>query len=223
MHSTRSIRELRIVLPGSDSGGLDPVSAPWSGDLDRAHVKSGDGGGMRLFGATLRSCHLDGIDLAGAAWEDVTATDCLFERVDLSGARLTGLTVQRCHFLGCRLTSAHLAESTLDNVIFEDCRLDLVTLDGVDTTGPTAFVGCVLVDAVIRDSAIRGAAFAGCRLRQVAFTSCDLRGTDMRGNRIADISGISSLRGIVIEPAQQNDLMLALRRELEITVRGPGA
>jgi uncharacterized protein YjbI with pentapeptide repeats len=220
---TREVRELRIDLPEFGSGGLEPVSAPWSGDLDRAHVKSGDGAGMRLHGAALRSCHLDGIDLAGVVWEDVTLVDCLIERVDLSGAELTGLTFERCHLLGCRLTYAHLTESRLDHVIFEDCRLDQVRFDEVDTNGPTAFVGSVLVDATLRDCAIRDAAFAGCRLRQVTFTACDLRGTDVRGNRLADISGISSFRGVVIEAAQQNDLIQALKRELQIGVRGPAS
>lgn len=219
----RSIRELHIELPDLDLGELDPVSAPWLGDLVGAHVKTGDGDGMQLTGTRLERSRLEGVDLSAAVWQDVGATGCLFERVDLSAARLTGLVLDRCHFLGCRLSSAHIAESTFSHVIFEDCRLDHATFDDVHTAGPTAFIGSVLVGALLRDCRIRGAALVGCQLRQVALSSCDLRGTDVRGNRLAGLSGISSLRGVVIEAAQQSDLADAVKRELEMVVRGPAS
>jgi uncharacterized protein YjbI with pentapeptide repeats len=219
----RSVRDLQIALPDLALGELDPVSAPWFGDLAGARVKSGDGDGMRLDGTRLNRSRLEGIDLHAGVWRDVAVTECLFDRVDLSGARLLGLTLKRCHFIGCKLSAAHFAESTLDHVIFEDCRLDRTIFDDVHTTGPVAFVGSVLVGAVLRDCRIRHAVLAGCQLRQVAFSSCDLRGTDLRGNRLAGLSGISSLRGVVIEAAQQSELAEALKRELEMTVRGPAS
>jgi uncharacterized protein YjbI with pentapeptide repeats len=218
---TRTVRERQVELPELDPDRLDPVDAPWSGNLTDAYVKSGDGFGLRLSGARLRRTHFVGLNLAEADWEDVVAVGCVFERVDFSRARLTGLRLDRCHLLGCKLTSVHLTESVLDNVLFEECRLDATTLDDVQTVGPVGFSASVLVNAVIRDCRLDQATFDGCRLRDVTLTSCDLRGADLRGNRLAGIRGITSLRGVTIEPAQLADLTDAVMRDLDVVVRGP--
>ena len=217
----RTVRDLMIELPALDRGGLKPVNAPWSGNLHDAYVGTGNGVRSNLFDARLRRSHLEHLDFTETVWEDVAAVGCTFERVDLSAARLTGVTIERCHFIGCTLTFANLAETTLDNVLFENCRLNNATLTEVRTTGPTAFVGSVLVNAVVRDSSLRQIALQGCRLRQITFDDVDLRGADLRGNRIAEIVGLASLRGIVIEPAQLADLTDAVIRDLEVEVRGP--
>jgi len=217
----RSVRDLEIELPALDAGELEPVSAPWPGNLNDAHVKTGNGTRTSLIDSRLRRSHLENLDLTGSVWEDVSAAGCLFERVDLTAARLTGVTLERCHFIGCKLTWAHLSESTLDHVLFENCRLDAATLDEVTTAGPTGFSGCVLVNAVVRDCRLDQVAITGCRMRQVTFDSCDLRGADLRGNRLAEISGINSLRGVTIEPAQLPDLTDAVMRDLGVIVRGP--
>ena len=218
---TRTVRELLIELPELDPDRLVSVDAPWSGHLTDAYVKSGDGLGLRLSGSRLRRTHLEGLNLAEADWEDVVAEGCVFERIDFSGARLTGLRLDRCHLLGCKLSRAHLTESALDNVLFEDCRLDATTLDDVQTAGPVGFTACVLVNALIRDCRLDQATFEGCRLREVTLASCDLRGADLRGNRLAGIRGVTSLRGVVIEPAQLADLTDAVMRDLDVVVRGP--
>jgi uncharacterized protein YjbI with pentapeptide repeats len=219
----RTVRDLMIELPTLDGGGLKPVNAPWSGNLHDAYVGTGSAVRSNFLDARLRRSHLEHVDFTETVWEDVAAVGCTFERVDLSAARLTGVTIERCHFIGCTFTFANLAETTLDNVLFESCRLNNATLTEVRTIGPTAFVGSVLVNAVVRDSSLRQMALQGCRLRQITFDDVDLRGADLRGNRIAEIIGLASLRGIVIEPAQLADLTDAVIRDLEVDVRGPAS
>jgi uncharacterized protein YjbI with pentapeptide repeats len=217
---TRSVRDLEIELPALEPGDLETIVAPWQGNLNEAHVKDGSGTRLGLLDARLRRSHLEDLDLSGAVWEDVTAVGCRFERVDLSSSQLTGVTFTRCHFLNCRLTWAQLSEITLDHVLFENCRLDAATFDEVTTTGPTGFAGCVLVNAVLRDCRMGRIAMMGCRMRQVSFENCDLKGADLRGNRISEITGITSLRGVTIEPAQLADLTDAVMRDLGVIVRG---
>jgi uncharacterized protein YjbI with pentapeptide repeats len=217
---TRSVRDLEIELPALDPGELDPIVAPWQGNLNEAHVKDGSGNRIGLLDARLRRSHLEDLDLGGAVWEDGSAVGCRFERVDLSSSQLTGVTFTRCHFLNCRLTWAQFSEITLDHVLFENCRLDAATFDEVTTAGPTGFTGCVLVNAVPRDCRLGRAALMGCRMRQMSFENCDLKGADLRGNRIAEITGITSLRGVTIEPAQLADLTDAVMRDLGVIVRG---
>jgi uncharacterized protein YjbI with pentapeptide repeats len=216
---TRSVRDLEIELPTLAAGELEPVAAPWHGHLNDAHVKSGSGAQGSFVDTRLRRSHLENLDLTASVWEDVSVVGCVFERVDLTAARLTGVRLERCLFIGCKLTWAHLAESTLDHVLFDNCRLDAATLTEVTTTGPAGFTGCVLVNAHIRDCRLDRVAMNGCRLRQVSFDSCDLRGADLRGNRISEVSGVSSLRGVTIEPAQLADLTDAVMRDLGVVVR----
>ncbi len=217
----RTVHELDIDLPVIDSGELEPVSAPWGGNLNDAHVRTGRAIRTTLIDARLRRSHLENLDLNGVVWEDVTVTGCRFEKVDFTAARLTGLTFERVHFVNCKLTWAHLAESRLDDVLFEGCRLDAATFDDITTTGPTGFVGCVLVNTVLRDCVLPHAAMSGCRLRQMSFESCDLRGADLRGNQLSEVSGVNSLRGVTIEPAQLPGLTDAVMRDLGVIVRGP--
>lgn len=217
----RHVRDLQIMLPRLGPGELESISAPWSGNLDGALVKSGDGLGATITDAWLHRSHLAGIDFGASTWEDVTAVGCVFERVDLSAAGLTGIRFDRCHFVGCRLSRARFAETALDNVLFEDCRLDGTTFDDVQTIGPVAFVGCVLANAVVRDCRLNRLVVDACRLREITLASSDLRGADLRGNRLAEISGIGSLRGVTIEPAQLTDLTEAVTRDLGMVVRGP--
>ena len=198
----RTVHEIDIELPTLDLGELEPVTAPWGGNLNEAHVVGGRAIRTTLIDARLRRSHLENLDLNGVIWEDVTVSGCRFEKIDFTSSRLTGLTLERVHFVNCKLTWAHLAESRLSNVLFEGCRLDAATLDDITTTGPTGFVGCVLVNTVLRDCVLGQAAMQGCRLRQMSFESCDLR-------------------GVTIEPAQLPGLTDAVMRDLGVIVRGP--
>ena len=218
---TRSVRDLEIDLPALSAGELEPVTAPWTGNLNDAHVKDGNGTRTNLIDARLRRSRLENLDLNGVVWEDVQISGCRFEKVDFTAARLTGLTLDRVHFVNCKLTWANLAESRLSDVLFEGCRLDGASLDDVSTVGPTGFVGCVLVNTNLRDCVLPYAAMQGCRLRQMSFESCDLRGADLRGNQLSEVSGMSSLRGVTIEPAQLPGLTDAVMRDLGVIVRGP--
>jgi uncharacterized protein YjbI with pentapeptide repeats len=216
----RTVHEIAIELPTLDPGELEPVSAPWGGNLNDAHVQTGHAIRTTLIDARLRRAHLENLDLNGVIWEDVTVSGCRFEKVDFSAARFTGLTLERVHFVNCKLTWAHLTESKMSNVLFESCRLDAATLGEVTTVGPTGFVGCVLVNAVLRDCVLDQAAMQGCRLRHMSFESCDLHGADLRGNQLSEIRGMSSLHGVTIEPAQLPGLTDAVMRDLGVIVRG---
>ena len=62
------------------------------------------------------------------------------------------------------------------------------------------------------------AVFADCRLSGVELTRCDLRGTDLRENRLNDIRGIASLRGVTIGADQLADLTAAVVNDLDLRV-----
>jgi uncharacterized protein YjbI with pentapeptide repeats len=216
---TRTIGELKILIPDLDPRDLDPVAGEPDGDLLEALVDGASWTGNHLGGARISQCHLIGVDLSDAAWRNVTLYGCRFERVDLSSARLTGTTIERCEFVGCRMTGLHLADTALKNVVFDDCRLDYATLTKARTTGPTGLTNCNLTNAILTNGDLTKLTLNACRLTEVELDGCDLRGADLRGNELTGVSGLSSLRGAVIAEDQLAALANIAARELEIDVR----
>jgi uncharacterized protein YjbI with pentapeptide repeats len=215
---TRTVGELRILLPDIDPRDLDETTDPPDDDVVEAMVDGADWARNRLGGSRIRLSLLTGVDLTEAGWRGVELYGCRFERVDLSGARLAGLTVERCEFIGCRMTGVQLADTVLKNVIFENCRLDYATLVDVRTTGPVAWTGCSFANGVLTNCRLPDAALADCRLTEVELNDCDLRGADLRGNDLSGVSGLLSLRGATIEAEQMGYLAALVVRDLDLTV-----
>ncbi|OLB82237.1 MAG: hypothetical protein AUI14_00965 [Actinobacteria bacterium 13_2_20CM_2_71_6] len=216
---TRTIGELRILLPDLDPRDLDPVIDQPDDDLHEAMVDGATWTGHQLAGARVSQSHLLGVDLTDAVWRNVTAYGCRFERVDLSSARLMGVTIERCEFVGCRMTGVQLIQSTLKNVVFDDCRLDYANLTEVRTTGPVGLRNCNLTNAVLAKSDLTKLVLASCRLTELELGDCDLRGADLRGNDLSAVIGLTSLRGVIIAEEQLSDLTSIAARELDIDVR----
>jgi uncharacterized protein YjbI with pentapeptide repeats len=216
---TKTIGELKILIPDLDPRDLDPVAAEPDDDLHEALVEGGSWTGNHLGGGRVSQSHLIGVDLSDAVWRNVNVYGCRFERVDLSSARLTGTTIERCEFVGCRMTGLHLLDTTLKNVVFDDCRLDYATLTAVRTTGPVGLTNCNLTNGVLANCDLTRAALNACRLTEVELTNCDLRGADLRGNELTAVIGLLSLRGVILAEEQLPALATIATRELEIDVR----
>jgi pentapeptide repeat protein len=216
---TKTIGELKILIPDLDPRDLDPVAEEPDEDVHEALVDGASWTGNRLGAARISQSHLIGVDLSDAVWRNVTVYGCRFERVDLSSARLTGTTIERCEFVGCRMTGLNLADATLKNVVFDDCRLDYGTLTKVRTSGPVGLTNCNLTNVILSNCDLTKAAFNACRFTEVELAGCDLRGADLRGNELTAVIGLSSLRGAILAEEQLAALANIAARELEIDVR----
>jgi uncharacterized protein YjbI with pentapeptide repeats len=199
---TQRLRDTTVDLPGQDPGDLDRLEvAPGSGDVV-TDVVIGDDVWARadLARVSLSRSWLINADLSSIRWE-VGAID-------------------RCVFRGCTLVGANLNQLILKNVIFEDCRLDYANLSQLRTTSPTIFIGCSLIETNFYQSNLTAAAFDGCKLAATHFDECDLKGADMRGNDLAALTGVMSLRGARLSETQLAGLTEAVVQDLQLDLRG---
>nr|WP_255519122.1 pentapeptide repeat-containing protein [Kitasatospora sp. SID7827] len=130
-----------------------------------------------------------------------------------SGSRAT-----QVHWSGSRLMGATLSNVTLGDVLFEGCRLDYATFDNVRAAGTLVFDRCILTEAVFTGCDLTDALFRDCTLDKTTFNRGKYRGTDLRGNELSTISGTAHLTGVLLDPAQPDQLTRALLTELDATV-----
>jgi uncharacterized protein YjbI with pentapeptide repeats len=216
---TTTVGELVIAAPSLDLDDLEPFDERPDDDLTGVRVDDAAWTGVELAGARIDQSLLVGGDLTESVWRNLTLRGCRLENVDLSGATFRGATIERCTFVGCRMTGVVMVKAALKDVLFTDCRLDYARLEDTRTTGPTAWVRCLLGRASLTTCRLPKAALAECRLDEVELTGCDLRGTDLRGSDVSGLRGMDSLRGAVIDTPQLEELAVLAARELALDVR----
>jgi uncharacterized protein YjbI with pentapeptide repeats len=216
---TTTVGDLVITAPDLDPDSLDAFADQPDDDLTEVRVEAAEWGGVEAAGVRIDRSLLVGGDLTETVWRNLTLRGCRLENVDLSGATFRGATIERCAFVGCRMTGVVLVKATLKDVLFTDCRLDYARMEEVRTTGPTAWLRCLLGRASLTACRLPKAALAECRLDEVELTGCDLRGTDLRGTDLTGLRGMDSLRGATIDTPQLEELAVLAARELALDVR----
>lgn len=141
-----------------------------------------------------------------------------FRNVNLALNRWGKITLNRCRFADSKLTGLALAEGSLADVLFEECDLDYAVFKNARFTGSVAFIGCTLRGAVFDTADISGAAFDRCVLDGLELISTRMRDTDLRGNDISQVTGLTSLRGARLEESQLRDLIGIVTRSLDLVI-----
>jgi uncharacterized protein YjbI with pentapeptide repeats len=141
---TTTVGDLVITAPDLDPEELEPFDDQPDDDLTEVRVEGAAWSGVEVAGARIDRSLLVGGDLTETVWRNLTLRGCRLENVDLSGATFRGAAIERCVFVGCRMTGVVLVKATLKDVLFTDCRLDYARMEEVRTTGPTAWLRCLL-------------------------------------------------------------------------------
>ncbi|WP_344156756.1 pentapeptide repeat-containing protein [Kribbella yunnanensis] len=217
----REVREARSLMPVIDEMDLTEVDALTGAAIREAAVGGIDATRLRLEDVTIVGSRFVGTRLADALWEGVVMSGSVFDGVDLSSARVDGGKLDRVHFRGCQLSGLSLSGVACENVIFGDCRLDYATFDTVRTAGALGFVNCSMSETSLVGCRWDKAVIDGCRLSGLELDHCDLRGSDLRGNSLATVRGVGSLRGVTLTADQLADLTAALVADLEIRIARP--
>ncbi len=215
--STSQWREL-ADLPFAAALGPHPDGWRPGAEYDCAHfdqlaMDDPDGSGSRVLECAFThvSCHggelrravfteawladvqLTGTGLAQSAWTGVQITDCAIAGAEAFGTRLRGVVLR-----GCKLDSVNLRDAVLTDVVFDNCLLR-----DVDFTGAT----------------LTRTAFPGCRLTGTIFVKASLDTVDLRGAELVITADSSSLRGMIVTPAQFAAMGDLLASTLGITVQ----
>ncbi|MEV7804959.1 pentapeptide repeat-containing protein [Microbispora sp. NPDC088329] len=215
---THTLRQTSVLLPGLD-------------EEDLTEVASLDGDKLTEFsytGARLRELSLSGVTLMSGRISELVTQRTNLNKLAVSSVELTGCDLSHLHwsdsklsrvvFRDCRLLGALLEEVTFDNVIFERCRLDYSVFVNVRAAGPVIFNSCSLREMSFTRADMTGSAAVDCDLLRTEFNGGTYRGLDLRGNDLAGLRGLSSLRKVTIDRSQLPDLARAAAADLEITI-----
>ncbi|WBB63536.1 pentapeptide repeat-containing protein [Streptomyces sp. WMMC500] len=218
---TRTIRRTSVSLPALDEPGLY-----------LSHVASLEGGRGRMAGFHYADADLRDLDLADTHLMDGRITGLNVQRTRLERLRVDSVEFTRCGlsslqwseskisrtvFRDCRLMGAALEDVTLDNVLFENCKFDYSTFARIRAIGPVIFARCSLRETTFAAADLGAALIDDCDLRLTEFDGGKHRGLDLRGNDLAQLRGLASLKQIVIDHAQILQLAEALATELHVT------
>ncbi|MFF7360884.1 pentapeptide repeat-containing protein [Streptomyces sp. NPDC008125] len=176
---------------------------------------------LRLLAATevrLITGKVFGVRADQVEFEALNVHGVEFVGSDLGSARWRESKLSRVHFRDCKLMGAALRDVVLDDVLFENCRLDYATFERVRAIGPVVFIGCAFTEATFADCDLSDVVFSDCGLRLTEFGGGRYRDTDLCGNDVSQLRGVTNLARIRIGAGQQTDLAQALVDELGITV-----
>ena len=215
-----TIRKLSVDLPAFDRDT----------ELDRVPSLGGRGG--LVCGFEFSRTRVPGLELADITLVDgkigqiradetsVTGTQVRsveFTGCELRSLRWTGGKVSRTRFADCQLAGARFEDITLNHVIFDGCKMDYATLSRIRAAGPVMFTGCSLREAEFAGCDLTGSLFSRCDLAQASFGAGRYTGCDLRENDLSAVTGIHSLKRVVLDRAQLLQLAQALAAELQVT------
>ena len=217
-----TVRATCATLPAFDPAELEPVTSLESGlgqivDFDYDGKEVGELRALELSGHRLIGGRITGLTVARAKLDDLRLDSVEFTGCDLSSAEITNSKLSRIRFVSCRILGGQFSTLTLEDVVFERCKLDYATFEDVQAKGPVVFAGCALTEATFTGCDLSGAAFDDCRLEQTAFDRGTFKGTDLRGNDLSGVRGVSFLKKIVVDRAQLLQLAEALAVDLDVT------
>jgi uncharacterized protein YjbI with pentapeptide repeats len=105
-------------------------------------------------------------------------------------------------------------------LLLDECKLDLVNLR-MSTIENVVFLGCSLRETDFHGAKLRSVRFAKCDLQEADFSQAILEMVDLRTSAVADIRGVGSIRGAIVDGSQLIDLAPLLATELGIRVENP--
>lgn len=165
----------------------------------------------------VEECDFTGVDLSGARLARAMIADCRFERSDLANVSATSSSLVRCELRGLRGTGLRWIDGTLRDVVLSDSKLDL-SVFRFSSFSTVRFVGCNLTQADFTNADLRGVRFVDCDLTAVQLSHATMTGARLENCVLDRISGVTSLRGAVVDPGDLIALTYALAHALGIVL-----
>lgn len=179
-----------------DANGLRPGASLSSVELEDADLEGRD-----LTGLQVLEGRWSGIGLANVNVTDARFTEMQFVRVTTYNLRARKAAFRECDVTDSRLGSADFFAATLSTVRFAHCKI-----------GYLSFSEARLSDLLFEDCTIDEIDFTAAKVDRVAFVKStaqtlnvatpSARDLDLRTLRIEQLTGTSSLRGVIIDNEQ---------------------
>ncbi|WP_051774730.1 pentapeptide repeat-containing protein [Streptomyces sp. NRRL S-237] len=220
--TTRSFGRITITTPDLDDLGryLSPVDTLDNprGVVQDFTYRNADLRTLELTDTRLTTGRITGLHTKQAELEALTLHRVEITGSDLGPARWSDSKLTRVHMQDSKLMGAALDRLVFDDVLFEKCRFDYATFENLRAAGPVVFAGCTFTEAAFTSCELADVMFSDCTLKLTEFGTGRYRDTDLRGNDLRTVRGITNLAKIRIDHNQQIQLAEALMNELDITI-----
>jgi uncharacterized protein YjbI with pentapeptide repeats len=165
---------------------------------------------------TLSGGRMSKIETERATFERVTLQSALIEHCVLASSEWLDCTLSRVVFRNCKILGANFVENKWASVVFQNCRIEYATFDSIQASAPIVFIDTRFKDVTFRRSEFPGGHMSRCTLENVAFDGGIYTDFDFRGNDLSTVRGAGYLKGILIAPAQRQEIAEALVSEFDL-------
>ncbi|GAA4677800.1 pentapeptide repeat-containing protein [Frondihabitans cladoniiphilus] len=212
------------------------MEAPRLGTVDLQDLSEGDAEALASREShdalTFADADLSDYDLEGSGFSECLLTGLTLTETKLRGSRFvetvlvdpfaSALRAQRTTWRDVRIErprwgSAELFDSELDSVRVEGGKIDYLNLRSSELTD-VVFEGAVIGELDLGGVTARRVAFVDCRIGTIDVTRASLDSVDLRGTGFESVTGLSGLRGAVVDTEQLWLLAPLLAAEIGIVV-----
>ncbi|MGQ0777210.1 MAG: pentapeptide repeat-containing protein [Pseudonocardiales bacterium] len=170
--------------------------------------------GGRLTGGRICKIEAERVTFTGTRFNSGQIEHCLFVSSEWDRC-----TLSRVVFRDCKILGAIFTENSWANVVFDSCKIEFSAFDSIQASAPVVFVNTHLKQVTFTGCDFPKGYMSGCELESVEFIGGGYHEFDLRGNDLSTIRGAANLHGVIISPAQRQELAEALVSELDLRYR----
>ncbi len=168
-------------------------------------------------GLSIDTCMLNGIELSSAIAKKISLYDVRCQQCLLFGSNFHDGALNRVEIVGGMASGIILSECSIRDALFEATKMNLANFTRANLQR-VEFVGCDLTKADFSGTHLTSVSFKDCVMSTTVFHGAVMREVDLRGSAIADIYGLTSLKGAIIDSKQLIDISSELAHQLGIRV-----
>lgn len=202
--------------------GEHPPSGSEADLRDRAHIEDLEFDSLHIPELSLRDANVVSCRFVALVSQEAEATgadlhDTLVVRPEITVLRAPRGRWTDVVYEGGRLGVLEAYDSTWSRVAFRQTKLSYVNLRSTEVTDLT-LAGCHIEELDVSDATLRRVSLRDCRIETLMVRGAKLESVDLRGGAYSQISGVSDLRGAIVESGLLIELAPLLAATIGILV-----
>jgi uncharacterized protein YjbI with pentapeptide repeats len=193
----------RAPSPPQIPGNLEALDVTADESLDDALwsevlISAAQLGSVRAGGVAIASSRLSKVNVSDGELARFSATDVDFNECNFSNAAMPKSTFRRVVFSDCKLTGVRVLSGILTDVELNACRLDYAGIHDVKFKQVT-MRNCQLRESEFSGCSFESVRFIGCDFTRATFARASFAGSEFRHCTLAELRGLSELRGAAMD------------------------